>query len=190
MTMIFYPDMKVIVWAISEKRAKVSQPNIESWRKQTWKDLQKCRWQRRERDRDDILSFRWKFDFICNVKLFFQPPSPLCLRSKFWKRISHKFGGKSQLAIGIAAKCEGESNFSASIKPGARTHQYLVATVTKLHTGRYTADDSCSRLQNYGLHCFWLNQESRSVAWMLRRWSSGAANQMQPSMPVSSTLYV
>ena len=50
------------------------------------------------------------------------------------------------MAIGIAAKCEGESNFSASIKPGARTHQYLVATVTKLHTGRDTADDSCMQI--------------------------------------------
>ena len=29
----------------------------------------------KERDRDDILSFRRKFDLICNVKPLFQPPS-------------------------------------------------------------------------------------------------------------------
>ena len=50
--------------------------------------------------RDDILSFRWKFDLICNVKLFFLlPPPPLSLSDQNSKKNFTQIWMKIQVTV-------------------------------------------------------------------------------------------
>ena len=88
MTMMLYPDVKVIVWAISEKGEKCHKQTLRENKQGKIFAKKQMQLAEEKRDRDDILSFRRKFDLICNVKLLFQPPS-FSLRSKFWKQEFH-----------------------------------------------------------------------------------------------------
>ena len=125
-----------------------------------------------KRDRDDILSFRRKFDLICNAKLLFQPPSLSLsdqnLENKKFTQILRKVPVGNWHLNEIS---EAEFNFSGSIKQGTCT---MVGNCHKT-TGRDTAEESLKFqkmcLENYGFHSFWLNHiKSRSVArCMLRR---------------------
>ena len=65
------PNVKVIVWAISEKGQKCHKQTLRENKQGKIFAKKQMQLAEEKRDRDDILSFRWKFDLICNGKLFF-----------------------------------------------------------------------------------------------------------------------
>ena len=91
-----------------------------------------------EGDRADILSFRWKFDLICNVKLFFPPPSLSDQNSKkefptnleespSWQLASHRN------VKGVQFQCINKTKRVFTPISGGNCHKTA---------GRDTADDS------------------------------------------------
>ena len=122
MTMMLYPDVKVVVWAISEKGQKCHNQTLRE--NKQGKIFAKENATGREGETEMIFSvFGGSLISFVMWNPSFNLPLSLSPIKILKTRISHKFWGKSQLAIGISTKYEEKFNFSGPIKRGTCTRQ-------------------------------------------------------------------
>ena len=186
MTMMLYPDVKVIAWEISEKGQKCHKQTLRE--NKQGKIFAKENATGREGETEMIFSVfggslisfvMWNPSFNLPLSLSDQNSE-----NKNFTQILRK--------IPVGNRHLNEIWREVQFQWTNKTRHVYTPIVTKLQLEILLKSHWNSKMC---LASFWLNHiKSRSVArCMLRRWSSGAANQRQPAMAVltvSSTFWV